>query len=73
MKKILLVYIFLFFNINISLFADEEKCGTFDLKCKSKKFVEDTKKFQNEGLEKSKDQIKRGKDKIKDLNPLKKK
>ena len=72
MKKILLIFILLFFNINISLSADEEKCGTFDLSCKTKKFVEDTKKFQNEGLEKSKDQIKRGKDKIKDLNPLKK-
>jgi len=65
MKKISLISIFLFFNLNILVFADEKKCGTFDLGCKTKKFVENTKKFQNKGLEESKD-------KIKNLNPLKK-
>ena len=30
----------------------------FDLKCKAKKFIDETKEFQNKGLEKSKSQIK---------------
>ena len=72
MKKITLISIFLFFNLNILVFADEKKCATFDLGCKTNKFIENTKKFQNKSLEESKDQIKRTKDKIKNLNPLKK-
>ena len=46
MKNILLVSIFLFFSSNTLILADEKKCNTFDLGCKTKKFIDDTKEFQ---------------------------
>ena len=57
MKKILFLSIFLFFSLNISVFADEKKCGTFDIGCKTKKFIDDTKNYQKKGYEKSKKQV----------------
>ena len=65
MNKITLLFIFLILSFNSSISADELKCKKFDVKCKTKKFIEETKEFQKKGLEKSKEQIK-------DLNPLKK-
>ena len=57
MKKILFLSTFLFFSLNISVFADEKKCGTFDIGCKTKKFIDDTKNYQKKGLDQSKKQI----------------
>ena len=65
MNRIILLLIFLISTFNSSLFANELRCKNFDVKCKTKKFIEETKKYQKKGLEKSKEQIK-------DLNPLKK-
>ena len=70
MKNILLVSIFLFFSSNTLILADEKKCNTFDLGCKTKKFIDDTKEFQKKGIKESKKQIKKNKDQIKKLNPL---
>ena len=66
---------FLFFSLNISVFADEKKCGAFDLGCKTKKAIDNITKYQKEGLEKSKKQIKKNKEQIKEglSKPLKKK
>ncbi len=50
--------------LNGTLLANETSCKKFDLKCKAKKFIDDTKEFQNEGLEKSKSQINQTKDKV---------
>ena len=65
MNRIILLLIFLISTFNSSLFANELKCKNFDVKCKTKKFIEETKKYQKKGLKKSKEQIKA-------LNPLKK-
>ena len=56
MNKVIL-YVFLVFLFNINLLADEVNCKKFDLKCKAKKFIDETKQYQNKGLEKSKTQI----------------
>ena len=63
MKKIFL-YVSLMFFLNNSLFANEINCKKFDLKCKAKKFIEETKDYQSKGLQQSKNQINRTKDKI---------
>ena len=65
MNKIILLFVFLILSFNNPISADELKCKKFDVKCKTKKFIKETKEYQKKGLEKSKDQIK-------DLNPLKK-
>ena len=70
MKKILL-YTFITILLNSPLLANDIKCKKFDLKCKAKKFIDETKEFQNEGLEKSKFQINQTKDKV--INTLPKK
>ena len=57
MKKILFLSTFLFFSLNISVFADEKKCGTFDIGCKTKKFIDDTKNYQKKGFDQSKEQV----------------
>ena len=65
MKLFLPLFIFITLCLSISLSADEIKCKKFDVKCKTKKFIEETKDFQKKGFEE-------GKKQIKDLNPLKK-
>ena len=64
MRTILFLTIFLLFNLNISVYSSEEKCGTFDIGRKTKKFVKDTKDFQKKGLDKSKKQLGKNKDKL---------
>ena len=63
MKKIFFYISFIFF-LNNSLSGNEINCKKFDLKCKAKKFIEDTKDYQNKGLEESKKQIDQTKDKV---------
>ena len=63
MKKTLL-YIALIFFLNNIAFTNEIDCKKFDLKCKTKKFIEDTKNYQSKGLEKSKKQIDKTKEKV---------
>ena len=54
--KTLLVILTLTFST--SLLAEEIKCKTFDIGCKTKKFISDSKEFQKKGLEDGKTQIK---------------
>ena len=58
MKKTLFLSILTFFIISASLYADEKKCKAFNLLCKSKQFINETKDFQKQGIEKTKDQLK---------------
>ncbi len=70
MKKIF-IYILLTFFINNSLLSNETSCKKFDLKCKTKKFIKETKDYQNKGIDKSKEQLIKTKDKV--LEGVKKK
>ena len=45
MNKILLIIV-LIFSFDSSVFAEEKKCRTFDIACKTKNFVNETKEFQ---------------------------
>ena len=56
MIKIFLSTLLIIF-LNTSLLANETNCKKFDLKCKTKKFIDDTKSFQSKGLDESKEQI----------------
>ena len=40
------------------MYADEKKCKAFNWMCKSKQFINETKDFQKQGIEKTKDQLK---------------
>ena len=48
------------------------ECKKYDIKCKSKKFIDDTIKFQKEGIEKGKTQVGQTKDKMMEKLPKKK-
>ena len=52
--------------------ADTGECKRFDFKCKSKKFIDETKEFQKKGLDQGKEQIKKTTDQIKKISPLRK-
>ena len=57
-KNNFLYYLILIFFTNIVLLnANEIKCKKFDIKCKTNKFVEETKQYQKKGLEESKEQL----------------
>ena len=45
MNKILLIVV-LIFGLSSFVFAEEKKCRTFDIACKTKNFVNETKEFQ---------------------------
>ena len=68
MKKILLICAFIIFNLNTNVLA-ETNCGKFDVACKMKNFIKDTKDFQSKGIEDSKDQLKNTK--VPDIKQLK--
>ena len=63
MIKIFLSTLLIIF-LNTSLLANETNCKKFDLKCKTKKFIDDTRSFQSKGLDESKEQINKVKDKV---------
>ncbi len=78
MNIIKIITLFIILSFSKSLFAEEVKCKTFDIGCKTKKFIDETKEFQKKGLEDGKSQVKKGfeggKNKIKNLpEKLKKK
>tara|TARA_Y100000591_G_scaffold311709_1_gene315400 strand:- start:853 stop:1056 length:204 start_codon:yes stop_codon:yes gene_type:complete len=58
MKTSIIAVICLTLGLATFAFGEEKKCGAFDVGCKAKKFIEDTKKFQKKGLEDGIDQIK---------------
>ena len=70
MKK-LLTLLFLATFINNPILANETSCKKFDLKCKAKSFIQNTKDFQNEGIKKSKTQINQTKEKVLEKIPKK--
>ena len=55
--KYLILMLFLL-NQSFPLNANEIKCKKFDIKCKTSKYIKDTKKFQKKGLEDAKKQLK---------------
>ncbi len=59
MNKIKIILVLLTLSISTSVLANNVKCKTFDIGCKTKKFINETKDFQKKGLEDGKDQIKR--------------
>ena len=78
MNIIKIITLLIILSFSKSLFAVEVKCKTFDIGCKTKKFIDETKEFQKKGLKDGKSQIKKGyeggKNKIKNLpEKLKKK
>ena len=58
MNKVIIAFILTMFTFSTSLYADEKKCKIFQLVCKSKQFLNDTKEFQKQGLDKTVDQLK---------------
>ena len=69
MKKYLLLLLTVFF-LNSELSANEIICKKFDIKCKTKKYIEDTKNYQKKGLKETKDQISKGTGIIKDKTDI---
>ena len=66
------IFSLIFFFLHISfLSAEEISCKKFDLKCKTNKFIEETKEYQKKGLEDGKKQIKKTKEGIIKLLPKK--
>ena len=65
MKIFIIAVISLAFSVANFAFAEEKKCGSFDIGCKTKKFIEDTKEFQKKGFEDGKTQIKNIPDNLK--------
>ncbi len=64
-RIIFLFFTFIFLSLSIaSVNADISKCKKFDIKCKTKKFVDDTKSFQKIKLQEGKNQLKDSKEKI---------
>ena len=61
---ILFCSIILFFQYTPFLYAEEIVCKKFDIKCKTKKLIEDTKKIQKKGLDDGKKQLNKTKDKL---------
>ena len=59
-----LILITLFLNSPFVLKSEENQCRKFDIKCKTFKYLDDTKEFQKKGLKASKKQLKDTKDKI---------
>jgi hypothetical protein len=68
----ILILIILVVQFPYCLNANENTCKKFDFKCKSKKFIEDTKNFQKKEWAGSKKQIQNTKDKIIKAIPKKK-
>ena len=70
MKKLIILIFFLSYISSLS--AQESECKKFDIKCKTNKFINETKEFQKKGLEDGKKQLKGTKKKIIESLPEKK-
>tara|TARA_B100001057_G_scaffold4930_1_gene4444 strand:- start:2684 stop:2887 length:204 start_codon:yes stop_codon:yes gene_type:complete len=58
MNQIRIILVLLTLSFTFSVLAEDKKCKTFDIGCKTKKFMDETKEFQKKGLEDGKSQIK---------------
>ena len=52
------------FFLRLSLPGTEKKCGTFDLGCKTKRIIDNTKEFQKKGYKESKETLGKAKEKV---------
>ena len=59
MMKIVMFLIFVTFSLTSAIKAEEVKCKTFDIGCKTKKFLNETKEFQKKSINDGKNQIKK--------------
>ncbi len=73
-RKNNLIIFFLYFLIILLSFsylnADQINCNKLDLKCKSKKWVNETKEFQKEKLGEVKDRYNKSKKTLKKVLPI---
>ncbi len=67
MNKILLIVV-LIFGLNSFVFAEEKKCRTFDIACKTKNFVNETKEFQKKKVGDGVSQLKKIPENLKKKN-----
>tara|TARA_B100001093_G_C26162158_1_gene732074 strand:+ start:150 stop:395 length:246 start_codon:yes stop_codon:yes gene_type:complete len=67
MNKILLIVV-LIFSFNSSVSAEEKKCRTFDIACKTKNFVNETKEFQKKKVGDGVSQLKKIPENLKQKN-----
>ena len=55
--KIIIIALIIFTHFDFLLYADENICKKFDIKCKSKKFIDETKDYQKKEWADGKKQI----------------
>ena len=70
-NNLILFFFLLLFMIQFPLNVNSIECKKYDIKCKSKKFIDDTIKFQKEGIERGKTQVGQTKDKVMEKLPKK--
>ena len=63
--------VFFQYKIN-NLYSNKEKCKKFDIKCKTNKFIDDTKEFQKKGFKDGKKQLNKTQKEIIEVIPKKK-
>tara|TARA_A100001015_G_C14440024_1_gene500082 strand:+ start:153 stop:398 length:246 start_codon:yes stop_codon:yes gene_type:complete len=72
-KLIFFILAVILFQSQISdLYSNDLKCKKFDIKCKTNKFIDDTKKFQKKGFDDGKKQLNKTKKEIIEVIPKKK-
>ena len=71
-NNLILFFFLILFVSQFPLNVNSIECKKYDIKCKSKKFIDNTIKFQKEGIERGKTQIDQTKDKVIEKLPKKK-
>tara|TARA_A100001015_G_scaffold222100_1_gene250096 strand:- start:154 stop:393 length:240 start_codon:yes stop_codon:yes gene_type:complete len=71
-NNLILFFFLILFVCHFPLNVNSIECKKYDIKCKSKKFIDNTIKFQKEGIERGKTQIDQTKDKVIEKLPKKK-
>ena len=69
--KLLTLSLILMFNSSTFLLANESNCKKFDLKCKTREFIDNTKNYQKKGIEDSSKQLNKSKKEILEIIPKK--
>lgn len=72
-KLIFFILAVILFQSQISdLYSNDLKCKKFDIKCKTNKFIDDTKEFQKKGFKDGKKQLNKTQKEIIEVIPKKK-
>ena len=71
-KLIILILLAYISGFSQQLNAETIECKKFDIKCKTSKFIKDTKEFQKKGIADGKKQLKGTRNTIEDAVPKKK-